>query len=84
MQFNTFAEAARHARPRSRYRHRRDRRPAAEQAIEEGADLAVSSWDILSGDVKPAEDVLLFDDNGAHPGMAAAEFIAERGARSSS
>jgi len=48
-------------------------------SIEEGADLAVSSWDILSGDVKPAEDVLLFDDNGAHPGMAAAEFIAESG-----
>ncbi|TMJ41946.1 MAG: N-methylproline demethylase [Alphaproteobacteria bacterium] len=48
-------------------------------AIEEGADLAVSSWDILSGDVKPADDVLLFDDNGAHPGMAAAEFIAAAG-----
>ncbi|MBL8905452.1 MAG: FAD-dependent oxidoreductase [Rhizobiales bacterium] len=50
-------------------------------AIEEGADLAVSSWDILSGDVKPAEDVLLFDDNGAHPGMAAAEFVADSGAQ---
>lgn len=49
------------------------------QAIEEGAELAVSSWDILSGEAKPAEDVLLFDDNGAHPGLAAAEFIAERG-----
>ena len=49
-------------------------------AIEQGGELAVSSWDILSGDVKPAEDVLLFDDNGAHPGMAAAEFIAEAGA----
>ncbi len=48
-------------------------------AIERGGELAVSSWDILSGDVKAAEDVLLFDDNGAHPGMAAAEFIAEAG-----
>ena len=48
-------------------------------AIEEGSDLAVSSWDILSGDVKPAEEVLLFDDNGAHPGMAAAEFVADSG-----
>lgn len=47
--------------------------------IEEGADLAISSWDILSGDVKPADDVLLYDDNGAHPGMAAAELIAEAG-----
>jgi NADPH-dependent 2,4-dienoyl-CoA reductase/sulfur reductase-like enzyme len=51
------------------------------QAIEEGAELAVSSWDILSGEAKPAEDVLLFDDNGAHPGLAAAEFIAESGSR---
>lgn len=48
--------------------------------IEEGADLAISSWDILSGDVKPADDVLLYDDNGAHTGMAAAELIAEAGA----
>jgi pyruvate/2-oxoglutarate dehydrogenase complex dihydrolipoamide dehydrogenase (E3) component len=50
-------------------------------AIEEGGELAVSSWEILAGDVKPAEDVIVFDDNGAHPGMAAAEFIAESGAR---
>lgn len=48
-------------------------------AIQSGAELSVSSWDILSGDVKPSEDVLLFDDNGAHPGMAAAELIAEAG-----
>ncbi|CAN5363219.1 NADH:flavin oxidoreductase [soil metagenome] len=49
------------------------------RAIDSGAELAVSSWEILSGDVKPAEDVLVFDDNGAHPGMAAAEFIADAG-----
>ena len=48
-------------------------------SIETGADLAVSSWDILSGDVKPASDILLFDDNGAHPGLSAAEFIAGTG-----
>ena len=50
-------------------------------AVAEGAELAVSSWDIISGEVKAAEDVLLFDDNGAHPGLAAAEMIAEKGAR---
>jgi NADPH-dependent 2,4-dienoyl-CoA reductase/sulfur reductase-like enzyme len=50
------------------------------QAIQQGAELAVSSWDILSGEVKPAEDVIVFDDNGAHPGMAAAEFVADSGA----
>ena len=49
--------------------------------LAEGADLAVTSWDILSGDAKIAEDVLLFDDNGGHPGMQAAEAIAEAGSR---
>ena len=44
-----------------------------------GAEHAVSGWDILAGDVKPAERVLLFDDNAAHPGMAAAEAIALSG-----
>ncbi len=48
-------------------------------SIEEGADLAVSSWDILSGDVKPSGEVLLFDDNGAHPGLSAAELILATG-----
>jgi 2,4-dienoyl-CoA reductase-like NADH-dependent reductase (Old Yellow Enzyme family) len=49
--------------------------------LETGNDLVVSAWDILSGDVAPGADVLLFDDNGAHPGMQAAELIAEAGAR---
>jgi N-methyl-L-proline demethylase len=50
-------------------------------SFSEGAELAVSSWEILAGDVKPAEEVLVYDDNGAHPGMAAAEFTANAGAR---
>jgi 2,4-dienoyl-CoA reductase-like NADH-dependent reductase (Old Yellow Enzyme family) len=49
--------------------------------LEAGADLVASSWDILSGDAKPAAEVLLYDDNGAHPGMQAAEVLAEAGAR---
>ena len=44
-----------------------------------GVDLCVSSWDILSGAVKPAARVLVYDDNGAHPGMSAAEVIARTG-----
>ncbi len=47
--------------------------------LESGRELVVSSWDILSGTVKPADDVLVYDDNGAHPGMQAAELIAEHG-----
>ena len=44
--------------------------------LESGTELVVSSWDILGGDVKPAGRVLLYDDNGGHPGMSAGEFIA--------
>ena len=46
-----------------------------------GGDLVVSSWDIISGAVKPAETVLLYDDNGGHQGMTAAEMIARAGGR---
>jgi 2,4-dienoyl-CoA reductase-like NADH-dependent reductase (Old Yellow Enzyme family) len=51
------------------------------RAVEEGQELAVTSWDILAGDAKPADEVLLFDDNGGHPGLAAAEVIAETGSK---
>jgi N-methyl-L-proline demethylase len=44
--------------------------------LAEGEDLVVTSWDILSGQVAPARDVLLFDDNGAHPAASCAEFLA--------
>jgi 2,4-dienoyl-CoA reductase-like NADH-dependent reductase (Old Yellow Enzyme family)/thioredoxin reductase len=49
--------------------------------LEAGEDIVVSSWDILSGDARPGAEVLLFDDNGAHPGMQAAELLAEAGAK---
>ena len=47
----------------------------------EGAGLAVTSWEIISGEVKAAEDVLVYDDNGAHPGLSAAERIAATGSK---
>jgi 2,4-dienoyl-CoA reductase-like NADH-dependent reductase (Old Yellow Enzyme family)/thioredoxin reductase len=50
-------------------------------AIEDGTDLVNTSWDILSGDAKPAAETLLFDDNGAHPGLQAAEALAEAGTK---
>lgn len=49
--------------------------------LKSGEDLVTTSWDILSGAAKIGEDVLLFDDNGTHPGMSAAEMIAKSGAR---
>ena len=45
--------------------------------LKNGADLAVSSWDILSGAVPIKKNVLYFDDNGQHAGMTCAEFLAE-------
>ncbi|EHK55458.1 FAD-dependent oxidoreductase [Allomesorhizobium alhagi] len=49
--------------------------------LEAGDDLVTSSWDIIAGSVKPAESVLLYDDNGGHQGMTAAELIANAGAK---
>jgi NADPH-dependent 2,4-dienoyl-CoA reductase/sulfur reductase-like enzyme len=46
-----------------------------------GDDLVTSSWDIMAGSVKPAENVLLYDDNGGHQGMGAAELIAGAGSK---
>jgi len=40
-----------------------------------------TTWDILSGAAKPAENILLYDDNGNHPGMTTAEFLAGSGAK---
>ncbi|WP_424980587.1 FAD-dependent oxidoreductase [Leisingera sp. S232] len=50
---------------------------------ETGTELphAVSSWDIISGDVKPAANVLVYDESGDHPGLMAAEVAAGAGAR---
>lgn len=49
--------------------------------LQDGNDLTVSAWDILSGDVKPGAQVLLFDDAGDHTAMQAAQVLAEAGAR---
>lgn len=49
--------------------------------LESGNDLVVSAWDILSGDVKPGSNVLIFDDAGDHAALQAAEIIAATGAR---
>jgi hypothetical protein len=45
-----------------------------------GNDLTVSAWDILSGDVKPGSNVLLYDDAGDHTALQAAQHLAESGA----
>ena len=51
------------------------------EVLSAGNELVVSAWDIISGDVKPGANVLLFDDAGDHTALQAAEFIAQSGAR---
>ncbi|SHF45313.1 hypothetical protein SAMN05444339_106148 [Loktanella atrilutea] len=43
--------------------------------------LVVTSWDILSGDVKPAGSVLIYDEAGDHAGLQAAEVALLAGAK---
>ena len=43
--------------------------------LNEGSDLVVSTWDILSGNVNIEDDVILYDDGGNYPGLQAAEMI---------
>ena len=53
------------------------------ELFESGAEQAnvVTSWDIISGDVKPAENVLIYDESGDHPGLQAAEIAADAGSK---
>jgi 2,4-dienoyl-CoA reductase-like NADH-dependent reductase (Old Yellow Enzyme family)/thioredoxin reductase len=51
------------------------------EVLSKGNELVVSSWDIISGDVKPGTNVLIFDDAGDHAGLQAAEILAGAGAK---
>ena len=44
-------------------------------------DLVVTSWDLISGDVKPGQNVLIYDESGDHPGLMAAEVAANSGSK---
>ena len=41
----------------------------------------VTSWDIIAGDVKPAQSVLIYDECGDHPALQAAEIAANSGGK---
>jgi 2,4-dienoyl-CoA reductase-like NADH-dependent reductase (Old Yellow Enzyme family) len=45
-----------------------------------GDVLTTDTWDVVSGAVRPRGDVLVFDDNGGHAGLDAAEFALQIGA----
>ena len=48
--------------------------------LEQGSELVATSWDVMSGEVRPTGSVLLYDDNGTHSALSAAEIIARSGA----
>ena len=50
------------------------------EVLEDDNDLVASAWDILSGDVRPGQNVLIYDDAGDHAALQAAETIAATGA----
>jgi 2,4-dienoyl-CoA reductase-like NADH-dependent reductase (Old Yellow Enzyme family)/thioredoxin reductase len=50
-----------------------------EQGVE--ATDTVSAWDIISGDAKPADNILIYDESGDHPALQAAEIAAASGAK---
>ena len=45
----------------------------------EGGNLVVGTWDVLSGDVRPAKDVLICDHTGRHEAVAVADMLASQG-----
>ncbi len=46
-----------------------------------GHEHITSSWDILSGTVAPADDILVVDGTGRHAALSAAEYCHRKGAR---
>ncbi len=51
------------------------------EVLSGGNELVVSAWDIVSGDVKPGQTVLVYDDAGDHAGLQAADLISAAGAK---
>ncbi len=45
------------------------------------AELVVSAWDIIAGDVKPGQHVLIYDESGDHAALQAAEVAAAAGSK---
>ncbi|MCP4469553.1 MAG: NADH:flavin oxidoreductase [Gammaproteobacteria bacterium] len=50
------------------------------EVLQSGNELVVSAHDIISGEVAPGRQVLLYDDGADHAAMQAAEVIADSGA----
>jgi 2,4-dienoyl-CoA reductase-like NADH-dependent reductase (Old Yellow Enzyme family)/threonine dehydrogenase-like Zn-dependent dehydrogenase len=49
--------------------------------FKDGSDLAISTWDVLSGQVALSDDIILYDDEAGHEALSTAEFLASKGIR---
>ena len=49
--------------------------------LEYGQNLAVSTWDILNGQVPAGEKVLVYDENGTEVGPSCAELLMKKGSK---
>lgn len=49
--------------------------------LEAGEDLVETTWDVLGGHASMDGEVLLYDDNGQHPGASCAEHLARNGTK---
>lgn len=44
-----------------------------------GAELITDAWKLLSGEVEPADNILIYDEVGQHTAVTLADFASERG-----
>lgn len=47
----------------------------------DSAEHVVSAWDIIAGDVQPADEILIYDESGDHPALQAADLAARAGSK---
>jgi len=47
---------------------------------EGGGELATTTWALLSGEVQPAEQILVYDEGGTHAALSTADWLASNGA----
>lgn len=45
-----------------------------------GTELSVSTWELLSGETGPGDNILLYDETGTHGALATADWLASGGA----
>lgn len=47
----------------------------------DGCEFALSTWDVLSGQVALSDDIILYDDESGHEGLSTAEYLTQNSVR---